>query len=510
MELSSDGLTVVAGSENNDDNGTSSGDVKVYKLGDYLSEYVHAVSCNSCIVNDKLIVGDNNVGTLTSLIVSSGKTTLQALEATDAIFANVNISQNLNVLQDLNVTLDTVLQGRLDALDASFANVDMNGNITGGNNSILSVASGNDTTHTLGNMLIGNMGFNNGSTGIKYKTMPKSGYGILQESNGNTFISCGVGATVYFNNALTTTNGTTWLSGNSSGVTVTPPLSVAANTDTAHTLGRARIGHIGDNDWAAFSHVDCANQTDYALLQGYNGVTNLNAKAGQPIQLCIHNVPILQVYSNRVAVHTQLQVVNTYFNYPGSSSQKDNYVRGTTEFSQHAYFPAGTTSDDRLKHNEEHITNGLKVLSQLVPKKYDKTFEMLSADYVGDLPSDYIVEAGFIAQEVLETDISFVIKIPDNVETTPYGIDYNCLFTYAIAGIKELDAIVTTQAIEISSQAATISTLEAKLAAQEAKIATQDSTITELSNNVNLLQQENASMKTALNELLAAAGKPII
>ena len=52
----------------------------------------------------------------------------------------------------------------------------------------------------------------------------------------------------------------------------------------------------------------------------------------------------------------------------------------------------------------------------------------------------------------------------------------------------------------VTKQVTTISLLEAT-------IVSQDSTITDLSNNVNLLQQENANMKTALNDLLSAAGK---
>ena len=70
------------------------------------------------------------------------------------------------------------------------------------------------------------------------------------------------------------------------------------------------------------------------------------------------------------------------------------------------------------------------------------------------------------------------------------------IFTYTVAGLKELDAIVTTQATTIASQ---------------------DSTITDLSNNVNLSNQKIATLettietlKTALNKLLSDAGKPTI
>jgi uncharacterized coiled-coil protein SlyX len=449
MELSSDGLTVVAGSENNDDNGTSSGDVKVYKLGDYLSEYVQAVSCNSCIVNDKLIVGDNNVGTLTSLIVSSGKTTLQALEATDAIFANVNISQNLNVLQDLNVTLDTVLQGRLDALDASFANVDMNGNITGGNNSILSVASGNDTTHTLGNAKIGHM-VHNGYAGISHiDCATTTKYALIQNSDGVTLLNSAPGQRIYLQE-----NNTQWMFGSSAGVTITPALTVNGNI----SIGAATTYFYPIGSTELRTHVNGI------LIQRLNGNSN------------------------------------------GTFSQNMSYA------TQNLYTGGAWTSfsDDRLKHNEYDIINGLDMIRLLTPQRYQRTKELYDADYNGDISGYFHEEAGFIAQDVMKIpDLSFAVGGGDyidesgNIIPTPYNLRYHELFVFNMAATKELDSIVTTQA-------ATISTLEAKLAAQEAKIATQDSTITELSNNVNLLQQENASMKTALNELLAAAGKPII
>ena len=53
------------------------------------------------------------------------------------------------------------------------------------------------------------------------------------------------------------------------------------------------------------------------------------------------------------------------------------------------------------------------------------------------------VEAGFIAQEVLNTDLSFAVVTPEDPETEPYGLNYNSLFTVAVAAIKELDSKVT-------------------------------------------------------------------
>jgi hypothetical protein len=69
------------------------------------------------------------------------------------------------------------------------------------------------------------------------------------------------------------------------------------------------------------------------------------------------------------------------------------------------------SSDDRLKHNEINISNGLTVINQLCPKFYQKTQVMLDASYNGDL-SGYIwnYEAGIIAQELLQiSDLSFAV-----------------------------------------------------------------------------------------------------
>ena len=75
-------------------------------------------------------------------------------------------------------------------------------------------------------------------------------------------------------------------------------------------------------------------------------------------------------------------------------------------------------SDDRLKHNEVGITNGLAVIDQLKPKFYQKTQTLLDASYNGDLSGQtWTYEAGLIAQEVLQVpDLSFVVGGGDYYE----------------------------------------------------------------------------------------------
>ena len=144
-----------------------------------------------------------------------------------------------------------------------------------------------------------------------------------------------------------------------------------------------------------------------------------------------------------------------------------------------------TFSDDRLKHNEININNGLTIIRQLEPQKYQKTNELLDANFNGDLSGyEWTYESGLIAQDLLEiNDLSFVINGGDyydesnNLIENPYYVNYNSLFTYNIAATKELDAIVQNQENEIN----------------------------ELKNKNTILENEIHTMKTALNLLLTQA-----
>jgi hypothetical protein len=97
-------------------------------------------------------------------------------------------------------------------------------------------------------------------------------------------------------------------------------------------------------------------------------------------------------------------------------------------------------SDDRVKHRERPIRNGLAVLRQLRPQRYYKTFRI--PDYpsqAGMLPGHQ--EAGLIAQQVETVPelANFVNRSPTDV----MGVDYNSVMTYTLAALQELDARVT-------------------------------------------------------------------
>ena len=131
------------------------------------------------------------------------------------------------------------------------------------------------------------------------------------------------------------------------------------------------------------------------------------------------------------------------------------YVNGNI-FANGTITPA---SDDRVKHNEQTIVGAIEILGKLTPKKYIKTTEMYDADHDFKLDADgnpvdsdgesveHHIEAGVIAQQVLTVDeLAFAVS-PEGVDedgkvTSPHGLDYNSLFTYAIAAIQEQQQLI--------------------------------------------------------------------
>lgn len=123
-----------------------------------------------------------------------------------------------------------------------------------------------------------------------------------------------------------------------------------------------------------------------------------------------------------------------------------------------------TTSDDRLKHNEEDLTDCLSVIRKLKPQKYQKTKEMKEADFNGTLTEgEYTVEAGFIAQDIKNDipELAYSVNSGDSIDK-PYSVNYNSIFTHHVAATKELDAIVTNLLAKIATLEARITELENK------------------------------------------------
>ena len=232
---------------------------------------------------------------------------------------------------------------------------------------------------------------------------------------------------------------------------------------------------------------------DYALAQDIAGATYLNSSS--TIYLRINDEDMMYLTSNGI------------------------------------YFSNGDSvrSDDRLKYQEEDIL-GLNIIRQLKPKKYkkiklpfvkkrrryyDENDITIIDDYIEDIcmngvndlsfneyydDDDYIhkeiieeedvdefvseedisngqVEVGLIAQDLLETDISFVVHKQEISEDMngkplfqPYAVDYGSVMPYCIQAIKELDVIVQGLRDKLNLQEDKLNNLEAENDILEARV----------------------------------------
>jgi hypothetical protein len=169
----------------------------------------------------------------------------------------------------------------------------------------------------------------------------------------------------------------------------------------------------------------------------------------------------------------------------GADGSTGNVGIGTTDTSSYklhvngsvfasSYYP---TSDDRVKHNEQNIVGAIETLSKITPKKYIKTTEMYDANHNFELdadgnpidesgePVEHRIEAGVIAQQVLAVDeLAFAVSAEgvdeDGVATSPHGLDYNSLFTYAIAAMQEQQKLIESQQSKINDLVSRVEYLE--------------------------------------------------
>ena len=116
----------------------------------------------------------------------------------------------------------------------------------------------------------------------------------------------------------------------------------------------------------------------------------------------------------------------------------------------HVYFNYGYSqaSDDRLKHNETPITDGLSVINQLNVLKYDRAKDFTSRE-------DMKIEIGMIAQEVQTIPQLCHCVTEPLFEEDNYKMIYQDIHNYHIAATQELYKLV----IDLQAR---IAVLEAK------------------------------------------------
>lgn len=155
-------------------------------------------------------------------------------------------------------------------------------------------------------------------------------------------------------------------------------------------------------------------------------------------------------------------------------------------------------SDDRLKQNEEAIVNALTIIRKLNPQIYQKTANFMAIDYRGPLVQPYTVEAGLIAQEVEKIDELKFSVIRGN-EQTPYSINYNSIFIYCLAALKELDNNVETikNVLNLNSQSNTSNISTTTNPDLINIINNQNIQIQELINKISILENRISNIEKA-------------
>jgi hypothetical protein len=170
--------------------------------------------------------------------------------------------------------------------------------------------SDNDTIFEMGRAKVGYMGHSDWAGFGHRDRFSITDCAIYQSMNGDTIVNAPTGACVnlrinnvssavccaddftFNSNIIIDASHTLSLLKTSGSILTT------TDNDTIFEMGRCKLGYVGHADWAGFAHRDNFTTTSYALLQGSNGDTLLNAKSGQTIHLRVNNTSSASITTN--------------------------------------------------------------------------------------------------------------------------------------------------------------------------------------------------------------------
>jgi predicted acyltransferase (DUF342 family) len=362
------------------------------------------------------------------LINSAGKSTF---------YKDVSFNQNADISGTLDVSGTTTLRGLLKANGGIAVDSDKFTVADGtGNTSIAGTLDVTDVT-TMTGLLNANGGIavdsdkftvdNTGNTSIK------GTLGVTDDTIIDGNVGIGGSSTPTYKLLVTGSERVINNLDVSENVTIQEKLNVF-NDVSINGIVRINNKTIVDGDVSLNQNVDIEGTL------GVKGITTLSSDTNIGGNLDVTGDTTLRGQINSADQINGTLEINAGLKVKAGTSESKAFYTNLTDFGATFYVTmegdlwsktATTWSDTRLKHNKEDI-EGLSVIRRLKPKKYNKT----STEDKNS--NNYYQEAGFIAQDVLETDISWVVN-ESQTDTKYYGLNYNSVFTYGIQSIKELD-----------------------------------------------------------------------
>ena len=214
--------------------------------------------------------------------------------------------------------------------------------------------------------------------------------------------------------------------------------------------------------------------------------TTLHLKNGTIETVVNCNTGIARAVIGTVSNHKVYLLSNSPHTHVNIVAQTNGHVSIRGDIANiHAMFVNGgveasvftTTSDDRIKYNEETISgvSSLVMINELQPRYYEKLLEIPKGATGTWIPTDaewpsvkdnynWRNEAGLIAQDVRAIPgLSFAVSGEEvDAEGTqmPLSLEYNDIHAYHIAATKELSSQLNDEKAKVADLLARVTALE--------------------------------------------------
>ena len=277
--------------------------------------------------------------------------------------------------------------------------------------------------------------------------------------------SLSLGAGVGFNTRLTYTPPDRTLT----GIDIQPnavncsTISASRGLNTTSYFGKAKIGYMGYNNYAGFGHEALQSPDTYAVLQQWNGTTFINCTTDRAIKFRENNLHEFAQFSSHLGGSMAFRCNQfAFYSTPGVTVLDADARIMFVQFNGIAYWWARNSknegglinawyfgdslpSDDRLKHDETPLADGIEIVKLLQPYRYT---QMKSLD---DDPADNTSgyeQIGFIADDV-EKIPALTCLVREVLDThfhdnnkTVKSLNYNGIIGVSVQALKELIAKV--------------------------------------------------------------------